>query len=257
MVIRKMRDHVITSNWLAVGIDLIIVVIGVFLGIQASNWNTARNEGAEARVVRSRLIQDLRANEAVLAGRQVYYRQVRQHALRALEGFTSRQADLGEQFLVDAYQSTQVNLRPVRRYLYDELVAAGKLASIGDLAVQQEAAEYYLGLEAIDDLNSHMPPYRDRLRRQIPYPVEERIRALCSDDARLDRGALVITLPTSCDINLNSAVITQAVAQLRAAREMDLDLARYLIDLDQKLSMYKNAERRAHLLQRSLENQDS
>lgn len=256
MVIRKMSDHAISHNWFAVGIDLLIVVIGVFLGIQASNWNAARQEAAEARTVRSRLIQDLDANEAVLAGRQVYYGQVRQYGLQALAGFTSKRTDLGEQFLIDAYQSTQVNLRPVRRYLYDELVAAGKLGSIGDLSVQQEAAEYYLGLQALDDLNERTLPYRDRVRRQMPYPVEERIRALCNDRGRLDRGAIVVTLPTSCHINMDPAVIAQAVAQLRDAPEMNLDLGRYLIDLDQKLSMHKSVERRAHLLKLSLQNQD-
>ena len=47
MVIRRIREHVATHNWFAVGIDLAIVVVGVFLGIQASNWNAARIQSDE------------------------------------------------------------------------------------------------------------------------------------------------------------------------------------------------------------------
>jgi hypothetical protein len=34
------------QNWFAVGLDLGIVVVGVFIGIQVANWNEARRENA-------------------------------------------------------------------------------------------------------------------------------------------------------------------------------------------------------------------
>ena len=48
MVIRRIRDHVASHNWFAVAIDLGIVVVGVFLGTQANNWNEARIERQDA-----------------------------------------------------------------------------------------------------------------------------------------------------------------------------------------------------------------
>lgn len=42
MILRRMREHVTSHNWFAVWIDLLIVVLGVFLGTQVSNWNDAR-----------------------------------------------------------------------------------------------------------------------------------------------------------------------------------------------------------------------
>lgn len=42
MILRRMREHVTSHNWFAVAIDLLIVVVGVFLGTQVSNWNDAR-----------------------------------------------------------------------------------------------------------------------------------------------------------------------------------------------------------------------
>ena len=42
MIFRRLKAHIEKENWLAVGIDFAIVVIGVFIGIQVANWNEAR-----------------------------------------------------------------------------------------------------------------------------------------------------------------------------------------------------------------------
>lgn len=41
MLLRRVIEHVKTQNWMAVGLDFVIVVAGVFIGIQVSNWNAA------------------------------------------------------------------------------------------------------------------------------------------------------------------------------------------------------------------------
>lgn len=42
MLLRRLSRHVKDQNWFAVGIDFLIVVIGVFIGIQVASWNDAR-----------------------------------------------------------------------------------------------------------------------------------------------------------------------------------------------------------------------
>ena len=42
MLLRRMIEHVKTQNWTAVALDFVIVVVGVFIGIQVANWNDAR-----------------------------------------------------------------------------------------------------------------------------------------------------------------------------------------------------------------------
>ena len=44
MRLRRINEHVKTQNWFAVGLDFVIVVVGVFIGIQVSNWNEARGD---------------------------------------------------------------------------------------------------------------------------------------------------------------------------------------------------------------------
>jgi len=252
MPIRRIREHVATHNWFAVAIDILIVFIGVFLGIQANNWNETRLAETASRTDRTRMIEDLRTNELDFEGRRSYYSDVRQHALQALKGFSSPAADLGEEFLVHAYQASQVRLRPLRRFTYDELVSTGRLAGIGDQNIRERAAAYYLVLTAID-ASLNVPPYLDRIRREMPYAVQERIRSRCGEQSREVEGAVIRSLPASCRTGLDSALIASAVAQLRAIPEMDRDLTRYITDIDQRLNAYKGGQRRSLELRQALE----
>jgi hypothetical protein len=51
MLMRRVVEQFRHQHWMAIAIDLVIVVLGVFLGIQASNWNEARIEQARSAVM--------------------------------------------------------------------------------------------------------------------------------------------------------------------------------------------------------------
>jgi len=44
VLLRRMTKHVREQNWSDVALELVIVVVGVFIGIQAANWNERRVE---------------------------------------------------------------------------------------------------------------------------------------------------------------------------------------------------------------------
>lgn len=46
MILRRITQYVRDQNWTAIAIDFVIVVTGVFLGIQIGNWNAGRLEQA-------------------------------------------------------------------------------------------------------------------------------------------------------------------------------------------------------------------
>lgn len=48
MILRRLTEHVKTQNWFAVALDFVIVVLGVFVATQVSNWNAARAERSDA-----------------------------------------------------------------------------------------------------------------------------------------------------------------------------------------------------------------
>ena len=59
MTLRRILQHFGAQNWFAVWIDLAVVVVGVFIGIQVANWNEARLEAARKKQVVDALIADI------------------------------------------------------------------------------------------------------------------------------------------------------------------------------------------------------
>lgn len=86
---RRLREQLQQQNWMAVVVDLVIVVVGVFIGIQVANWNEDRVTQRKAAVFTERLKADLRLRIADLETRLVDLtsnnRDIMEH-LRAIAG---------------------------------------------------------------------------------------------------------------------------------------------------------------------------
>lgn len=79
MLLRRITKHVKDQNWFAVGIDFLIVVIGVFIGLQVANWNDARLQKADER----QLVQRLADEAAELISSLSEYRTVHSDTVEA------------------------------------------------------------------------------------------------------------------------------------------------------------------------------
>jgi hypothetical protein len=62
MRLRRITEHVKAQNWFAVWLDFVIVVVGVFIGIQVANWNEARNERQRETQILREIATDLKAD---------------------------------------------------------------------------------------------------------------------------------------------------------------------------------------------------
>jgi hypothetical protein len=71
MLLRRLTKHVAEQSWFAVWLDLIVVVVGIFLGLQAAQWNDARQdvqwEQEFLRDLKGDLERDFQHLETVLA----------------------------------------------------------------------------------------------------------------------------------------------------------------------------------------------
>lgn len=258
MVIRRIRDHVATHNWFAVAVDLSIVIAGVFLGMQASNWNQERIERRQAREYRLMLIDDLDSNLANMANRKEYYRWVRDEALATLAALKRPSGELGEQFLIDAYQASQIQPWALKRNTYDEILSSGAMASIGNPLIRDEIGNYYVGAEVTGANIAALPPYREIVRRVMPYAIQQRVRSHCGERiAQGPRGATRIILPGACTLGLDEATVRQGVKQVHDWPSLALDLNRLLVDLDQKLVSTDSISGRAATLKAELQRVDN
>ena len=61
MILRRITDAFRKQDWFTVGIETLIVVLGVFLGLQVNNWNAARVEHKSEQVLLLRLQSETQA----------------------------------------------------------------------------------------------------------------------------------------------------------------------------------------------------
>jgi len=61
MIIRRMAEAIREQNWFTVIVEIFIVVIGIFLGLQVSEWNEERQQQARTKQVLETLREDLQS----------------------------------------------------------------------------------------------------------------------------------------------------------------------------------------------------
>ena len=59
MLLRRVIEHVRGQNWTAIGIDFAIVVVGILLALQISDWNQARQDRVREHAYLARIAAEL------------------------------------------------------------------------------------------------------------------------------------------------------------------------------------------------------
>lgn len=62
MILRRVIAHFRKQEWTAIALDFLIVVLGVFIGIQVSNWNAARADRSREAVYIAGIAKDIRSD---------------------------------------------------------------------------------------------------------------------------------------------------------------------------------------------------
>jgi hypothetical protein len=196
------------------------------------------------------LIDDLQANRQNLDVHRRYYEWVREEGLKTLAAMDKPSSALDERFLVDAYQSSQILPWELKRNTYEQIIASGAIGNIGNAALRDHITNYYATSDVTGINLTPVMPYRDILRRAMPYAVQHAIRTDCAERIADDaRGETVMVLPRDCTIRLDPAMMRRAVDQVRGTPGLALDLNRQIVDLVQKLISVDLITRRAAKLE--------
>ncbi len=179
MILRRITEHVKAQNWFAVGIDFLIVVVGVFVGLQVSNWNDARTDQTRARAYLERIGADLDADIASVSDRSSFWGNVSDYGAKGISyAETGVAVDSSYWELLLAYfQASQVAEFVTLQATYDELKSAGELGLIADLKLRDELADYYL-FEAAATVGER-PAYREHVRGVVPLDIQTYIWEEC------------------------------------------------------------------------------
>lgn len=238
MLLPRLVARLRNQEWGTLLIELAVVVVGVFIGIQAANWNEDRLERERGVLITQRLIADLQKD---LKSRNIlvhYYETVFDSAERTIARLNSDSIDDPSAFVFDAYRTTEYAHRPATRAAFDEIISTGSLGLIPVDARQAGVIEYFRY-----DHSSAMreavraSPYRHRVRRLIPYDVQAALRANCSDvfNERFE----IVGFKKVCDLKLPPERIEHAATALLGDQDLLADLRLHFSVLSAQMPQFR------------------
>jgi hypothetical protein len=219
MILRRLSAAIRKQDWFTVVVETLIVVFGVFIGLQVNNWNEARREHERSVVYSLRLMTDMKVEYDYMVDLIDYMEATLEAGNTAYLGLTQNVLLSDEDIMVNAFRGSQYTWYERRRSTFDELVAAGASGLIKDETLRVAAfATYSTPLLDIMQTEGGEADYR-RLFRQIVEPsVTEHLRERCGDK-ELDSGSRQMTRLTisyACKLEIEPESLSRAVADLRS-----------------------------------------
>ena len=236
MILHRLSQSLKEQNWMAIVIEFVLLVSGVFFGIQVSNWNESRREAQRAHGYLERIHDDVSADIGSLQRHAVFWRQVIGHGHNAI-----RYAETGE--LVDGsawktllafYQASQLFPWLTRDTTYQELRSAGELGLISDEALRAALAGYYVtgnGAQ-FNFLMAVVPEYRKMVRGLTPSVASAQVWAKCHSAPAFDQQYL-----HDCDSPMSETAAQAALDAYMAEPALLPELRFWMTDLQVSMTL--------------------
>ena len=177
--IARLRRH----DWLAVGIELVVVVLGILIALQVGDWNQARLDRARAQAYYARIHDELLADRSHMDTTLAFWNKVSAYGQAAVaHGETGTLVDGSEwKTLLAYYQASQTMPFVETDSAYTEMRSAGELGLIADQHLRARLANYYSlsGIGGQSIIHEQDPPYRGEVRGMTPWPVQQYIWSHC------------------------------------------------------------------------------
>ncbi len=144
MILRRITEHVRAQNWFAVAIEFVIVFVGVFVGLQAQDWSTARAEQKAERAAIERLIVEYESNLELLDADKEESRRTMAASERLLAMISPEPAAIiADEALAQTILDCLTNPKFVPTLgTTTSLVASGDLRLIGDPEIQRRLTQW-------------------------------------------------------------------------------------------------------------------
>jgi len=218
MILRKLSQSLKEQNWTAIWIEFFLLVAGVFLGIQAANWNEQRTIDKKAKIFTERLREDLRVEVWRFTALNNYYEDVVANAKATMAALEGKAELSNEALLIAAYRATQYSEFLQYRATYDELTSTGNIGLIADVQLRRMATETY-GTKLYENVKNEgiNSAYRVAFRMRIPSDVQAAIASNCGDRTSHvnDYESIRKPLDYPCKTGLPQQAIDSAAATLR------------------------------------------
>jgi hypothetical protein len=176
MILRRIIAHLRDQQGTAIAIDFVIVVLGVFIGIQVSNLNTARIDRALEADYIERIVSDLDVIASAADDRVLFEQAKSQQVVAAMALTSQPPSDDKQRRLGNLLTLLTIRLSPnFDSSTFSDLQSSGRLSLIRDARLRNELSAYFARLQylrAAVRLNndSYAETYVDFLRRESIGP---------------------------------------------------------------------------------------
>ena len=128
MFLKRLAKSIRKQDWASFAIEFLIVLLGVFLALQAEDWNQERKDRNLEQAYITRLIDEAKANIDILAQHEQIFEEKVEFIL-ALPNLPLNEAFQRDplEFMYQLDYSTYVGIPNLRAETYQELESSGRL----------------------------------------------------------------------------------------------------------------------------------
>jgi hypothetical protein len=239
MILRRLTANLKAQNWGAIAIEFIIVVIGVFIGTQVSNWNEARVERQNTIHLLDQFKSEIHFQTEQYKLIQSYMATTGEYAKVALGGWRRDPHVNDSDFIIAAYQASQVAGPAINTENWASIFGSGQVQNIRDPVLRGRLIRLLSLDSSVIDYHQVQSDYRQHVRQLIPDALQTAIRERCGDRFPAD-GSAMPSLPPTCDLVLPAAAARATAATLRAHPELVSDLNWHRSLVATMLDQYRN-----------------
>lgn len=232
-----MAANLRAQNWSAIGIELAIVIVGVFIGTWVANWNAERAEKAGVDRLITQLQPKLRELEGLVADDQGDYAVVRGYATMAKSGWARDPAVSDRDFVIAAFQATEISPFNTNPFYDGSLLGVEEVRKVDDAETRERLMTLVGYRSGFLDLFGEGSAYREQVRSIIPDEVQQRILAECGDQQNANRRHF--WLPATCTTPINPNVARSTTSALRARPELVQSLTSHMAHVTRHLGSDK------------------
>ena len=175
----RLRAH----DWTAALIELLIVIVGILIALQVSNWNQGRLDRARGDLYYLRLQAELTADQRAMDQARKFWAQVAGFGRAAIAHSETgkRVDDASWKTVLAYYHGSQIMPLELEDTTFTEMRDGGDLVLITNEGLRKRLADYYrltgTGMRA--HILRHDPAYRIQVRGLTPTAVQEYIWKNC------------------------------------------------------------------------------
>jgi hypothetical protein len=159
MLLSRMMRNLRERDWFSVGVELIVLVLGIVLGLQASDWADERRDRAEGQDYLRRLLEDNVANQAIVERGLERNRHTAELARSISEALASADRQPDQQAMTTALCKWFVQpVLHLQRSTYAEMISSGKLLLLRDQHLREQLAEEDATHAEVHRLDVLIPP---------------------------------------------------------------------------------------------------